>query len=233
MWNPPVLLPPILSLYITCANIWLHFSSSCCSVFLKSCLSPRSVSGKKLCSTCGLPLGKGAAMIIETLGLYFHIQCFRVCLLLVLLRKISSHAQCEETVYSGMQMWNGKWEDQRICLFFLCVYVCLFVCVCREVQVMQLMCYYAVRHTNWTKTCHLSSKLSFLTEGSITSLVYSLVFKCNTSYLVIYFSFFQKKYGQSQSYLWSDPWLESFDYGMSDVFWLSPKFSSGILLDCS
>uniref|UniRef100_A0A672U675 LIM and calponin homology domains 1 n=1 Tax=Strigops habroptila TaxID=2489341 RepID=A0A672U675_STRHB len=37
----------------------------------------RSVSGKKLCSTCALPLGKGAAMIIETLGLYFHIQCFR------------------------------------------------------------------------------------------------------------------------------------------------------------
>ncbi|XP_019381586.1 PREDICTED: LIM and calponin homology domains-containing protein 1 isoform X2 [Gavialis gangeticus] len=37
----------------------------------------RSVSGKKLCSSCGLPLGKGAAMIIETLGLYFHIQCFR------------------------------------------------------------------------------------------------------------------------------------------------------------
>ncbi|XP_057402917.1 LIM and calponin homology domains-containing protein 1 isoform X12 [Balaenoptera acutorostrata] len=37
----------------------------------------RSVSGKKLCSSCGLPLGKGAAMIIETLNLYFHIQCFR------------------------------------------------------------------------------------------------------------------------------------------------------------
>ncbi|XP_048383898.1 LIM and calponin homology domains-containing protein 1-like isoform X2 [Stegostoma tigrinum] len=36
----------------------------------------RSISGKKLCSTCGLPLGKGAAMIIETLSLYFHIQCF-------------------------------------------------------------------------------------------------------------------------------------------------------------
>ncbi|XP_059779084.1 LIM and calponin homology domains-containing protein 1 isoform X14 [Balaenoptera ricei] len=37
----------------------------------------RSISGKKLCSSCGLPLGKGAAMIIETLDLYFHIQCFR------------------------------------------------------------------------------------------------------------------------------------------------------------
>ncbi|CAI9158631.1 unnamed protein product [Rangifer tarandus platyrhynchus] len=37
----------------------------------------RSVSGKKLCSSCGLPLGKGAAMIIETLSLYFHIQCFQ------------------------------------------------------------------------------------------------------------------------------------------------------------
>lgn len=40
----------------------------------------RSISGKKLCSSCGLPLGKGAAMIIETLNLYFHIQCFRVCI---------------------------------------------------------------------------------------------------------------------------------------------------------
>ncbi|XP_053433452.1 LIM and calponin homology domains-containing protein 1 isoform X2 [Nycticebus coucang] len=37
----------------------------------------RSVSGKKLCSSCGLPLGKGAAMVIETLSLYFHIQCFK------------------------------------------------------------------------------------------------------------------------------------------------------------
>ncbi|XP_077958044.1 LIM and calponin homology domains-containing protein 1 isoform X10 [Gasterosteus aculeatus] len=37
----------------------------------------RSVSGKKLCSSCGQPLGKGAAMIIETLGLYFHIHCFK------------------------------------------------------------------------------------------------------------------------------------------------------------
>ncbi|KAI4875173.1 hypothetical protein NFI96_014239 [Prochilodus magdalenae] len=37
----------------------------------------RSVSGKKLCSSCAHPLGKGAAMIIETLGLYFHIQCFK------------------------------------------------------------------------------------------------------------------------------------------------------------
>uniref|UniRef100_A0A8C2FUX1 LIM and calponin homology domains 1a n=1 Tax=Cyprinus carpio TaxID=7962 RepID=A0A8C2FUX1_CYPCA len=36
----------------------------------------RSVSGKKLCSSCAHPLGKGAAMIIESLGLYFHIQCF-------------------------------------------------------------------------------------------------------------------------------------------------------------
>ncbi|XP_061690317.1 LIM and calponin homology domains-containing protein 1 [Syngnathoides biaculeatus] len=37
----------------------------------------RSVSGKKLCSSCGQPLGKGAAMIIESLSLYFHIDCFK------------------------------------------------------------------------------------------------------------------------------------------------------------
>ncbi|XP_059577654.1 LIM and calponin homology domains-containing protein 1 isoform X8 [Alligator mississippiensis] len=48
-----------------------------CSPTAQSQSPNRSVSGKKLCSSCGLPLGKGAAMIIETLGLYFHIQCFR------------------------------------------------------------------------------------------------------------------------------------------------------------
>ncbi|NXK31789.1 LIMC1 protein, partial [Piprites chloris] len=51
--------------------------SSPCSPAALSQSPNRSVSGKKLCSTCGLPLGKGAAMIIETLSLYFHIQCFR------------------------------------------------------------------------------------------------------------------------------------------------------------
>uniref|UniRef100_A0A670J626 LIM and calponin homology domains 1 n=1 Tax=Podarcis muralis TaxID=64176 RepID=A0A670J626_PODMU len=49
----------------------------CLNLVLSFLLSFRSVSGKKLCSSCGQPLGKGAAMIIETLGLYFHIQCFR------------------------------------------------------------------------------------------------------------------------------------------------------------
>uniref|UniRef100_A0A3Q3D7F6 LIM and calponin homology domains-containing protein 1-like n=1 Tax=Hippocampus comes TaxID=109280 RepID=A0A3Q3D7F6_HIPCM len=37
----------------------------------------RCVSGKRQCSGCSQPLGKGAAMIIETLGLFFHMQCFK------------------------------------------------------------------------------------------------------------------------------------------------------------
>uniref|UniRef100_A0AAZ3SEH2 LIM and calponin homology domains 1 n=1 Tax=Oncorhynchus tshawytscha TaxID=74940 RepID=A0AAZ3SEH2_ONCTS len=52
-----------------------HEEVFCCS--LNWVLPCRSVSGKKLCSSCGHPLGKGAAMIIETLSLYFHIQCFK------------------------------------------------------------------------------------------------------------------------------------------------------------
>ncbi|XP_040094013.1 LIM and calponin homology domains-containing protein 1 isoform X16 [Oryx dammah] len=48
-----------------------------CSPTLPGQSPNRSISGKKLCSSCGLPLGKGAAMIIETLNLYFHIQCFK------------------------------------------------------------------------------------------------------------------------------------------------------------
>uniref|UniRef100_A0A8C5GF04 LIM and calponin homology domains 1b n=1 Tax=Gouania willdenowi TaxID=441366 RepID=A0A8C5GF04_GOUWI len=61
-------------------------SSSSSSKSPPACPSPsdtlppapnRSVSGKKLCSSCAQPLGKGAAMIIETLSLYFHIHCFQ------------------------------------------------------------------------------------------------------------------------------------------------------------
>ncbi|XP_030056457.1 LIM domain only protein 7 isoform X1 [Microcaecilia unicolor] len=37
----------------------------------------RSVSGKKLCSFCNNNLGKGAAMIIESLDLCFHLHCFK------------------------------------------------------------------------------------------------------------------------------------------------------------
>uniref|UniRef100_A0A1A8VI03 LIM and calponin homology domains 1a n=1 Tax=Nothobranchius furzeri TaxID=105023 RepID=A0A1A8VI03_NOTFU len=37
----------------------------------------RCVSGRRLCSGCSKPLGKGAAMIIDTLGLFFHVQCFK------------------------------------------------------------------------------------------------------------------------------------------------------------
>ncbi|XP_041565234.1 intrastrand cross-link recognition protein isoform X4 [Drosophila elegans] len=38
-----------------------------------------SVSGKKKCSNCGDELGRGAAMIIESLLLFYHINCFKCC----------------------------------------------------------------------------------------------------------------------------------------------------------
>ncbi|XP_010837975.1 PREDICTED: LIM domain only protein 7 isoform X8 [Bison bison bison] len=37
----------------------------------------RSVSGKRVCSCCHNILGKGAAMIIESLGLCYHLHCFK------------------------------------------------------------------------------------------------------------------------------------------------------------
>nr|XP_019593700.1 PREDICTED: LIM domain only protein 7 isoform X12 [Rhinolophus sinicus] len=40
-------------------------------------LRNRSVSGKRVCSYCNNILGKGAAMIIESLGLCFHLYCFK------------------------------------------------------------------------------------------------------------------------------------------------------------
>lgn len=44
----------------------------------KNCPGYLSVSGKKKCSKCGDELGKGcAAMVVESLSLYYHINCFR------------------------------------------------------------------------------------------------------------------------------------------------------------
>ncbi|XP_053772333.1 LIM domain only protein 7 isoform X12 [Desmodus rotundus] len=40
-------------------------------------LRNRSVSGKRVCSYCNNILGKGAAMIIESLGLCYHLYCFK------------------------------------------------------------------------------------------------------------------------------------------------------------
>lgn len=37
----------------------------------------RSISGKRICSYCRNVLGKGAAMIIESLGLSYHLHCFK------------------------------------------------------------------------------------------------------------------------------------------------------------
>ncbi|XP_048827748.1 LIM and calponin homology domains-containing protein 1-like isoform X2 [Brienomyrus brachyistius] len=53
-----------------------NYSSSWTSD-VQSPVANRSVSGKKLCSSCKQPLGRGAAMIIDTLSLCFHIGCFK------------------------------------------------------------------------------------------------------------------------------------------------------------
>uniref|UniRef100_A0A914PWN7 LIM zinc-binding domain-containing protein n=1 Tax=Panagrolaimus davidi TaxID=227884 RepID=A0A914PWN7_9BILA len=36
-----------------------------------------TVSGKLRCAHCTCELGRGSAMIIEALGLFYHINCFR------------------------------------------------------------------------------------------------------------------------------------------------------------
>ncbi|XP_064482084.1 probable serine/threonine-protein kinase samkC isoform X2 [Ornithodoros turicata] len=40
---------------------------------------PLSVSGRQRCSHCRKALGHGAAMVIESLGLLYHLECFRCC----------------------------------------------------------------------------------------------------------------------------------------------------------
>ncbi|XP_074514817.1 LIM domain only protein 7 isoform X15 [Sebastes fasciatus] len=58
---------------------WIRQRSSTISTVKESDVPPmrRSVSGKKICTFCDEPLGKGAAMIIESLGLCYHLSCFK------------------------------------------------------------------------------------------------------------------------------------------------------------
>ncbi|XP_053482906.1 LIM domain only protein 7 isoform X6 [Ictalurus furcatus] len=52
-------------------------SSTCTNPENQPSSQNRSVSGKKMCTYCDMPLGKGAAMIIESLGLCYHLHCFK------------------------------------------------------------------------------------------------------------------------------------------------------------
>ncbi|TRY94472.1 hypothetical protein DNTS_004614 [Danionella cerebrum] len=77
----------------------------------------RSVSGKKLCSSCTLPLGKGAAMIIETLGLFFHIQCFKCGVCKGLLGDTS--AGTDVRIRNGLLNCQECYIKSRDCILWL------------------------------------------------------------------------------------------------------------------
>lgn len=59
-------------------SFWWVSTLRCLLIVPLRALVRRCVSGKRLCSGCSQPLGKGAAMNIDTLGLFFHMQCFKV-----------------------------------------------------------------------------------------------------------------------------------------------------------
>ncbi|XP_039078116.1 LIM domain only protein 7 isoform X2 [Hyaena hyaena] len=79
MWNPSSSIPPpsVSSLKTTTAPSPTPRSHSSSAPQPGSQLRNRSVSGKRVCSYCNNILGKGAAMIIESLGLCYHLHCFK------------------------------------------------------------------------------------------------------------------------------------------------------------
>ncbi|XP_049584336.1 LIM domain only protein 7 isoform X5 [Syngnathus scovelli] len=58
-------------------NSWIRQRSATAPSQSELPSTRRSVSGKKVCTLCDLALGKGAAMIIESLGLCYHLTCFK------------------------------------------------------------------------------------------------------------------------------------------------------------
>ncbi|XP_069035305.1 LIM domain only protein 7 isoform X2 [Lepisosteus oculatus] len=70
----PSTLPTSLSMGSLKQGLWNQPSPD---LLLQQQQRSRSVSGKKICAYCDAPLGKGAAMVIESLGLCYHLQCFK------------------------------------------------------------------------------------------------------------------------------------------------------------
>ncbi|CAF1551030.1 unnamed protein product, partial [Didymodactylos carnosus] len=60
-----------------------------------------SVSGKLRCSKCSDELGQGSAMVIESLGLYYHIECFRCCV-------------CNTQLSTGVEGTDVRVRNQRL-----------------------------------------------------------------------------------------------------------------------
>ncbi|CAG9855412.1 unnamed protein product [Phyllotreta striolata] len=60
-----------------------------------------SVSGKKKCSYCGNELGRGAAMIVESLCLFYHMDCFKCCV-------------CHVQLGDGMMGTDVKVRNQKL-----------------------------------------------------------------------------------------------------------------------
>lgn len=78
--QPPSHAPPLLMVQPpqpTNMSNGMHNQMTAPPVPLLPSMDVLSVSSKKLCSFCNYELGSGAAMIIENLGLFYHIDCFK------------------------------------------------------------------------------------------------------------------------------------------------------------
>ncbi|XP_066437048.1 LIM domain only protein 7 isoform X2 [Eleutherodactylus coqui] len=75
--NPSSSLPQVKSTSLSQTSVASSLSRNQPSTQTSGQQRNKSVSGKKLCSYCSNSLGKGAAMIIESLGLCFHLHCFK------------------------------------------------------------------------------------------------------------------------------------------------------------
>ncbi|XP_067842630.1 LIM domain only protein 7-like isoform X8 [Heptranchias perlo] len=76
MRTPSSTLPPQSTGSVRTAS-WTKNSSTAPTTQSQITQANRSISGKKICAFCDSPLGKGAAMIIESLGLCYHLHCFK------------------------------------------------------------------------------------------------------------------------------------------------------------
>ncbi|XP_077102872.1 LIM domain only protein 7b isoform X6 [Siphateles boraxobius] len=92
-------------------------SQQCGRISLYLTFNPRLLSGRRMCSRCEQPLGKGAAMVIDSLELCFHIGCFKcVSCRTDLGRGIESGAQVR--VRHRQLFCNNCYSRIRVCPSF-------------------------------------------------------------------------------------------------------------------
>lgn len=136
-----------------------------------------SVSSKKLCSYCNHELGSGAAMIIENLGLFYHIDCFKCSVCQTPISDGNIHGTDVRVRNSRLHCHNCFSNEEGV--KFSCVWLI-------NLSHLRQVCFF-VREYGSVKTCSISHSTINYRARHCQHLPRVAQIKCNAAFWLLTF----------------------------------------------